>query len=356
MTARAHFLLAAGGTGGHVFPALALAQELSERGQAARMVTDARGAKYAPAARVLPAGHLTAGGVVGRVKGLFMLLAGTVTAIAMMVRERPALLVCFGGYPALAPALAAFILRVPVLLHEQNAVLGRANRWTAKWARALATSFDAVARVPREITTVKTGNPVRASIAAVGDRAYMPPQDELHILITGGSQGARLFGTVLPDAILALPAALRARLSLAHQARAEDAPRVAQLYQDHGVRAEVAPFFNDMPERLARAHLVIARAGSSTVNELAAAGRPSILIPFARAAEDHQTANARALVAAGGAAMVTESELAPTTMAQTIARLANPETLAAMARAARAQAMPDAARRLADLAESMVRS
>lgn len=362
MTARRTILLAAGGTGGHVFPALALADELAKRHYDVALLTDARGAKYGatpsgPRRIVLPAGNIAGAGGVGKAVAAFRMGMGLVAALIQILRFRPAALVSFGGYPSLAPSAAAWVTRTPLLLHEQNAILGRANRLAARWATMLATSFDAVTGLPASCRFQKTGNPVREAIARLGEAPYRGPNGNgsIRLLIVGGSQGARLFSDLIPQAILALPPAVRSRLEVAHQVRHEDIARVRTLYGNHGVNADIEAFFADMPRRLGEAHLVIARAGSSTVNELAAAGRPAILIPFAKAAEDHQTANARALVDGGGAVMLSEDLATAEALAKILENIAL-HRLESMAMAARAAAMPDAVRRLADLAESMVRS
>ena len=352
-------VLAAGGTGGHFFPAEALAAALIGRGRRVVLFADARtkiGADSVFAARerfVIPGGGIAGRGVGRAIAGALKLLAGFFVARRALRDLRPAALVAFGGYPAIAPVLASRSLarRVPVILHEQNAVLGRANRFLARFAARLALSVPDTRSIPAGTATVVTGNPVRPAIAACADTPYAPPLADggIRLLVLGGSLGARVMSDVVPAALVALPPSLRARLALAQQCRQEDLPRVAAAYREAGISAECAPFFTDIPARLARAHLVIARAGASTLAELAVIGRPAILVPLPGAIDDHQSANARAFGA--GAVAVAERDFVPERLAALLAALlADPERLAGMAAAKRGLA--DAAERLADLAEA----
>jgi UDP-N-acetylglucosamine--N-acetylmuramyl-(pentapeptide) pyrophosphoryl-undecaprenol N-acetylglucosamine transferase len=344
-------VLAAGGTGGHMFPAQALAQELIERGVAVALFTDARGAAFAdiPTHRIR-AGRL-GGGFVDKVVGAAELLMGTVQAGALLRRLGAAAAVGFGGYPSVPTLVAAQRLGIPTVVHEQNALLGRANRLLAPRARWIATGFPEISHVrPADrARLVHTGNPVRAAIAA---SAYEVPGEDgaFELLVLGGSQGARVFADVIPAAMAELPERLRRRIRLAQQARPEDLERVTAAHFKIGVSAEVESFFADVPERLAGAHLVICRAGASTSAELLVAGRPAILVPYPHAADDHQTANATVLAGAGAAWLVPEPELTPMSLGNRLSELARePHRLAAAADAAHAIGRPDAAERLADL-------
>lgn len=357
-------VIAAGGTGGHFFPAEALGAELIARGQRVVLLCDARAKGgespvFAGGEQYIISGAGIAGrGLLRAGSAMLSLAGGVMQARRILARINAAAVVAFGGYPSVAPVLAARALRhrPTVILHEQNAVLGRANRFLARHADRLALSFAATERVPSAATTVVTGNPVRPAIAALAARPYEPPGDSLHLLVLGGSLGARVFSDIVPPALLALPADLRARLSVVQQCRAEDLSWVRATYQAAGIAAELAPFFPDVAERLAAAHLVIARAGASTVAELAVAGRPALLVPLPGAIDDHQTANARALVAARGASMIAQHDLTPEALSARLASLlTNPDMLRHTAGAARNIARADAATRLADLVEELMR-
>ncbi len=362
-------VIAAGGTGGHFFPAEALAAELVARGHRVALMTDARAAARLPESF---AGRevfvLRGAGIAGRglrrgVGAVARLAAGTAQARLILGRLEAAAIVGFGGYPTVAPVLATTLMRDPpaVILHEQNAVLGRANRLLARRATALALSFEHTARLPAAIATTITGNPVRPAFLlplpsfteedrgeGAGHGNPLPEAEALNLLILGGSLGARVFSDAVPAALAALPVHQRAILRVTQQCRAEDMQRVAQAYAGSGIAAELSPFFTDIPTRMAHASLVIARAGASTVAELAAAGRPAILVPLPGAIDDHQAANARALSAAGGAWVLPQAEIA--TLRDRLASLfAVPAALERAGAAARRFARPDAAARLADL-------
>lgn len=360
-------VIAAGGTGGHLFPAEALTAELVRRGRRVVLMTDARsGALDSPtfAARerfVLPGAGLAGRGALRAARGMLALAAGVVRARTLLGRLDAAVVVGFGGYPSVAPVLAARMLRdgPPAVLHEQNAVLGRANRFLARRASCLALSFPGTSRVPEGVPTEVTGLPVRPALAALYASGYPAPEPggRLRLLVLGGSLGARVFSDVVPGALAALPPALRQRLDVVQQCRAEDLARVRAAYDETGIAAELAPFFPDVAARLAAAHLVIARAGASTVAELAVAGRPAILVPLPGAIDDHQQANALALVAAGGAVALPQPEFTGARLtAELAALLGAPERLGDMAAAARSVARVDAAVRLADLIESLSRA
>jgi UDP-N-acetylglucosamine--N-acetylmuramyl-(pentapeptide) pyrophosphoryl-undecaprenol N-acetylglucosamine transferase len=350
--------LAAGGTGGHLFPAEALAAALIARGHPVALVTDKRGTGFDKLAAValhrISAGGVAGGGLLRQAKSALKLGVGFFQARALLARLRPAVAVGFGGYASVPTMLAAALAGIPTVLHEQNAILGRANRLLARRATHIAASFPGAVAAGARV--VLTGNPVRPAIAALADAPYAAPEagGPFRLLVTGGSQGARAFGRLLPDAIALLPEDRRRRLVLAQQCRAEDLERVQATYAGLKVEAELAPFFTDMPKRLSAAHLAIARSGASTVAEFAAAGRPAILIPYPHAADDHQTANARVMADAGAAWLMPESALTPALLAERLQLLMDtPAALAAAALAAQGCGRRDAAERLADLVESL---
>lgn len=353
-------VIAAGGTGGHLFPAAAFAEELRVRGWRVVLMTDARGRRYAehfPAERIedVAAASLTANPIKA-IPALGKIWRGIGEAKRRFRELTPALVAGFGGYPSFPALMAARTQRIPILIHEQNSVLGRVNRAMASSATAIACGFERLDRLPASVQARKvvTGNPVRPPIVAARERPYpeAPAGGRLNVLIIGGSQGARVFGDVIPLAIAMLPADLRARLDVVQQVREEQIADVRAVYEEAGVNAEVASFFSNMGDRLTAAHLVIARAGASTVTELQAAGRPAILVPFAAAADDHQTANADGLTSVGAADVMSEAQFEPPALAALLhKRLSDPHGLAVRAAAARAAGKPEAAKTLADLAE-----
>lgn len=362
MTSGTLILLAAGGTGGHVFPAEALAAELLRRGYRLALVTDRRGKAYGGTLGELTtwrirAGGLAGRGVVGLVKGAFDLLLGLVQARRLLKRLRPAAVIGFGGYAAFPTVFAAQQLRIPAALHEQNAVLGRANRAVANGCRRIATSYADVRFLGALANRATlTGMPVRPAVAAMRSHAYQPPLagGPLRLLVLGGSQGARILSEVIPAALARLPADLRERLHVAQQCRPEDLDAVRAAYAGTGIDADLESFFSDVPERLADAHLVICRSGASTMAELTAIGRPAILVPYPHAIDDHQTANAEALDAVGGAIVMPQTGFTAETLAARLdGLLTDPEALADMATRARAAGHPDAAERLADLVAAL---
>lgn len=352
-------VLAAGGTGGHMFPAQALARALLARGAKVVLITDKRGGGFGPDLPQVGTWRVSGAGVAGgdllsKAKGAVKLAWGIVQSRSILRRVRPDAVVGFGGYASVPPVFAAGRLGLRIVLHEQNAVAGRANRMLAPKASAICTSFAEVAGLsPADrAKTVVTGNPVRGAIAALGRQPYgVPgPGDPFRLLVTGGSQGARVFNEVLPYALCRLPDAIKARLRVVQQVRGTDTSQVAAVYETCGVTAELKSFFDDMPERLKAAHLVICRAGASTVAELAAAGRPAILVPFPFAADDHQTGNAHAVAEAGAGWLLPQANLTPETLAERLAQLiGDPATLARAAGCARAFAHEDSAERLADV-------
>lgn len=353
-------MIAAGGTGGHFFPAEALAGELLARGRRVALMTDTRsGGLQSPVFAGLDRYVISGAGIAGRGwragSAMLSLARGVAEARRILVRSNAAAVVGFGGYPCVAPVLATRLMRrrPPVVLHEQNAVLGRANRFLARHADILALSFAATARVPETAATVLTGNPVRPTVRSV---PYMPPGDVLRVLVLGGSLGARVFSDVVPPALVALPHELRSRLSVVQQCRAEDLARVRAAYDAAEISAVLSAFFPDVAERLAAAHLVIARAGASTVAELAVAGRPAILVPLPGAIDDHQSANARALEQARGASVIAQREFTPDALCGRLAALlASPDMLSHAALAAGSIARANATTRLADLVEQLMR-
>lgn len=357
-----HYVLAAGGTGGHLIPAFALAAELDRRGHHVALITDERGAAipgkpdYLPA-HVLPPGRIASKNPLNWIRGARGILEGRRMALRLFESFEPSAVVGFGGYPAMPTLLAATSARIPTVLHEQNAVLGRVNRYFAGKVDAIATSCRKVDRLDQKLERKVTlvGNPVRAEVLALRDAPFPDfTEDSLfRILVTGGSQGARVLSQVVPDGLAMLPPALRSRLQVIQQCRAEDIEVVRERYASHGIPAELATYFENMAERLAGAHLFIGRAGASTIAELTAVGRPAILIPLPIATDDHQAANTREIVAAGGARAIRQESFTAAALAKQIQAMAqHPETLANAAHAAWNCGYPNAAGDLADLVES----
>jgi UDP-N-acetylglucosamine--N-acetylmuramyl-(pentapeptide) pyrophosphoryl-undecaprenol N-acetylglucosamine transferase len=356
-------VLATGGTGGHVFPAEALAGELEARGVPFTLVTDSRGRQWQGALSRRPIHYIRSASPTGspvQSKALALLLAGgrPVRRLAgCSVASRPSVVVGFGGYASVPTMIAARLRRLPSMLHEQNAVLGRANRLVLGGAGRVATSFARTHHLDGDTRAQLVGNPVREPVRALRDLPYRAPGDGrvIDLLVFGGSQGAASFGEVVPQAVLSLPQSLRSRLRIVQQCRPENIDRVRTSYVRAGVVAEIAPFFADLPQRMAAAHLVIGRSGASTVAELAAIGRPSILVPYPYAADDHQTANARAFEATGACIVLPHASFTAATLAgHLVSLIGEPERLAAMAGAAHAAGRPDAAARLADLVGEFV--
>ena len=353
-------LIAAGGTGGHMFPAQALAEAMLARGWRVKLSTDDRGARYAggfpEAVRVerVASATFARGGAVAKLLVPFRIAGGVLGALISQLRDRPKVVVGFGGYPSIPALTAAWVLRRPRMIHEQNAVLGRVNR-------VFATRVDRLAcgtwptLLPEGISGEPTGNPVRQAVLDRAGAPYIPPGDyPMSLVVIGGSQGARILSEVVPAAVAALPEGLRANLRVAHQARDEDAALAEAAYAQAGIRAEIAPFFADIPRRLSEAQLVISRSGASSIADIAIIGRPAILIPFAAAAGDHQTANAKGLAEAGAAVLVPEKALDATSLADHIAAiLGDPGRAEGMARAALGQGKPDATAQLVALVESL---
>ena len=347
-------VLATGGTGGHVFPAEALAGELEARGVPFALVTDSRGRQWQGALSRRPIHYIhsasPSGSLAKRLQAVLLLGLGLFDAWRALGRLDPAAVVGFGGYASVPTMIAARLRRMPAMVHEQNAVLGKANRMVLGGVSKVATSF-ARTRFVDESRAHLVGNPVRDTVRALRSSVYRAPGPGrvIDLLVFGGSQGAASFSQVIPEAILSLPQAVRARLRIVQQCRAEDLEKVRARYGQANIVAELAPFFADLPQRLAGAHLVIGRSGASTVAELATIGRPSILVPYPYAADDHQTANARAFEAGGACIVIPHAEFTASALAGHLCALFDsPERMAAMAVAAHAAGRPEAAARLAD--------
>lgn len=361
MSAR-HFILAAGGTGGHMVPAAALGAELIARGHSVALVSDERGVRFPGLfdgieTHIVPAGRLS-GGPLGWVRAGRAMIAGRAMAIALFRAKRPAAVVGFGGYPALPALLGAFALGIKTAVHEQNAVLGRVNRLVAGKVDAIATSYPEIERLAarHRAKAHLVGNPVRASVRALRDRPYPLLEEDglFRVLVTGGSQGASILSEVVPDGLALLPINFRRRLQVTHQARSEDIEAARAKYAAHAIPADLATYLPDLPEHLGWAHLVIARAGASTLAELTCAGRPAILVPLPSATDDHQTVNAREMSAAGGARTIAQPQFTPTELAKQIQKIGlDPAALENAAMRARGCGRPDAVRDLADLVESL---
>jgi UDP-N-acetylglucosamine--N-acetylmuramyl-(pentapeptide) pyrophosphoryl-undecaprenol N-acetylglucosamine transferase len=353
-------VIAAGGTGGHMFPAQALAEEMLARGWRVRLATDQRGARYAdgfPEAverRATASASFGQGSLAERLAAPFAIGAGVLASWRDMRRDRPACVAGFGGYPALPAMAAARMLKIPCLIHEQNGVLGRVNRHFAPKVDVVACGIWPT-EVPPGAKAVHVGNPVRTAVLAQHDATYLEPgRHPMGLVVIGGSQGAGLFGRVVPEALRLLDPELRAQLRLSQQVRPEDMDRVRAAYEEIGLAAELRSFFDDVPERLAEASLVISRAGASSIADITVIGRPAILVPYPHATDDHQAANAAGLVSAGGAFMIREDELTPEGLAGHItAILSDPEGAGAMAQASRGQGRPDATEHLAALVEDL---
>lgn len=354
-------LLAAGGTGGHLFPATALAQELTRRGFAVDLATDERAEQYGsdfPARAVyrVPSATFTSRAPLAVMNTLIRLGKGFLRARRLLEMVQPHVVIGFGGYPTLPPLLAARSLGIPTVLHEQNAVMGRANRLLSRFADAIALSFASTKYLQRsaEKRAEVTGNPVRDSVVSYRDVPYVQPEEagRLHLLIFGGSQGAHFFSEALPAALEKMPSPFRWRLTVVQQVRPEDLASVRRSYEDASIAADLAPFFRDLPERIANAHLVISRAGASTVAELTAIGRPALLVPLPHAIDNDQLENARRLEDAGGGWCMHQSGLTPERLSEELERLLGaPDMLAKAAAKSRAMGNVHAVKKLADLVE-----
>ena len=356
-------LLAAGGTGGHLFPAEALANALIARGYAVELATDERAVKYgaafpARATHQIPSATPSGRSLGARASAGLTLLSGTIAARSLIKKLKPLAVVGFGGYPTVPPLVAAALRRVPTLIHEQNAVIGRANAFLAKRVDLIAHGFDNLSGVDESLAPKlrKTGNPVRPSVLEAAAEPFpdLTSGGKLNLLVTGGSQGARVMSDVVPAAIELLDRSLRSRLRVTQQTRHEDQERVANAYMRLNVDAQLAPFFDNLPHLIARSHLVISRSGASTVSELAVIGRPSILVPFPHALDQDQAANAVHLSANGAATMIRQTGFTPERLADLLLEaLENPRGLQARADAAKEAGIADAADLLADLVHGL---
>ena len=354
-------ILATGGTGGHIFPAMAVAESLLQQGQTPIFFTDTRFANYNPPemeavlrdtrVHVVASGR-SGGGIAVRLMNLLGVLKGVVQAMALLRKEKPAMVVGFGGYPSLPTMLAAVLLRIPTMLHEQNAFLGRSNRVLLRFVRALFTSHQRTHAIPAsaEAKTHMIGNPVREALRHAAETPYpaRSAEQRLHVLVIGGSQGAAVFGERVPDAVARLSEAERGQLHITQQVRPEGLDDVAARYNAMGVEAECASFFPDIAARMAHAHLVISRAGASSVAECLVAGRPALYMPLPSAMDNHQWYNAEAAAEADAAWRVAQAEATPERLAELLRRaIAQPETLTQMAARAAELGVPDAAEQLA---------
>lgn len=356
-------LLAAGGTGGHVFPARAAAEAMIARGWSVRLITDARGSKHtadfpAEAVDIIAAASPSTKNPIKLAGAILSLLKGVGQARKIVADWKPHVVAGFGGYPAFPALAAARLAGLPFAIHEQNAVLGRVNRVFAGKAKFIASGFERLDRAPRKARRLITGNPVREPILAARRAGYpeLVPGGPIRLLVLGGSLGARLLSETVPQAVAALPEMLKSRLEVAQQTREDSMVMAQEIYSSAGVNAVCQPFFNDVGERLAAAHFVIARAGASSVSEIACVGRPAIFVPLAIAADDHQTANAESLVEAGAADSVSEAEFTVDALAGLLeVRLMNDSDLAHRAQAARALGRPDAASLFADAITALVK-
>lgn len=353
-------IIAAGGTGGHMFPAQSLAEVMLARGWRVRLSTDARGARYTggfpEAVEIMQVRSATfaRGGVLAKLTVPLKIAMGTVRATWRMMRDKPAVVVGFGGYPSIPALGAATILRLPRMIHEQNGVLGRVNELFAKRVDAIACGTWPTT-LPEGIEGVHVGNPVRSAILERAGAGYIPPGDyPMELLVMGGSQGARILSDVVPPALAALPMDMLHNVRVSHQARAEDAERVTTYYAEAGIGADVQPFFDDVPRRMSEAQLVITRAGASTIADMSVIGRPSVLIPLAAAVRDEQTANGQGLVDAGAAVMLQEADLTPETLSEEVHKiLSAPDAALQMSIAALSTGKPEAAEALAQMVEDL---
>jgi len=357
-----HVVLASGGTGGHIFPARALAEELLKREFSVTLLTDNRGEKYGnlfPGTDIISikSGSPSVGGIFGKLKAGLKIAAGTIEALGVLRKLKPIAVVGFGGYPSMPPAAAAGLLKTPLILHEQNAVLGRVNKLLARTAKSIATSFLDTETSNLEIAKKMTftGNPVRDEILNLYGQAYLAPatNSQISLLVLGGSQGAAVLSDVIPRAIAALPVELQERLKITQQCRPEDIENVRTLYAKTAAETDLSIFFKNVPELLAKCHLAITRSGASTLAELAVAGRPAILIPYKHAMDNHQLKNAQREVAKGAAELILQDEFTVEKFMPILNTLLNqPDKLKKMAQAAAQLGEADAAKNLADLVEN----
>lgn len=353
-------LLCAGGTGGHLFPAEAVAHEMIGRGYRVHLAADERVERFAgqfpgDEIHIVKSATLASKNPLAVARTMKTLFSGYLQSKRLLQAVRPVAVAGFGGYPTVPPLLAAARMGIPTLVHEANAVLGRANRFLAKRVDEVAIGFGNTSQLDGIAVTV-TGNPVRPAILAAAETGYPAREadDPFNLLVFGGSQGAAFFGGALPAAVRLLPREQVRLLRIVQQARPEDADVLAASYKELGVAAEVRQFFTDMADRIARAHLVVSRAGASTVSELSAVGRPALLVPYPYALDHDQAANAENMAAAGGAVLLAQARLTPEALAGHISSALNePKRLALAAKNAKKTGKPDATRVLAELLEAL---
>lgn len=353
--------LSTGGTGGHVFPALSLAEELKRRGYSVSWCTDQRGAEYLSTVTEQQSDRLTfyiardSGGILGKIKQLTTIISAVLKVLFSFLRQRPNLIVGFGGYTTAPVVIAAKLLGIPIALHEQNAVLGKVNRWMGRYAKVMALGFEKTQRLPAALKTVYVGNPVRAEIMQLRDKEFPPLTDKINVLVIGGSQGTALFSEVIPEAVALLPQDLKDRLHLTQQARKELLGSTRKAYQELGVSAHVEPFFEDIARLYAQAHLVICRAGAMTVAEVCAARKAAIFIPLAIAMDNHQYFNAQELVQAGLAQVINEKDMASQILAAQLRKfLKQPSQLQKISQKLQEKYSNEATVRLANCLEDLL--
>lgn len=355
-------ILTAGGTGGHVFPAESLAEELSERGYELALVTDARGKNnYHGKLNEISNYSVLSGPLVGKskltkIKSLIKTCFGILQAGILLLRKKPVCVIGFGGYASFPCCMAAILLGVDLVIHEQNSVMSRTNRFLSKYASLIAQSFRNAKYTPLHVKSVVTGMPIRKAISALNGNAYPKLKDEkFNLLIIGGSQGAKIFGEIIPQAVALLPENLRQNLHITQQCKEEDIQVTQNIYSSCGCEADIASFFSNMPELYTKSHLIISRAGASSVFEIAAAGIPSILIPLPTAADDHQTANAKYITDFNGGLSIPQKEFTAENLAKILEDLiSHPERLQQMSLSIRRSAITDASIRLADAIEKEI--
>ncbi len=355
-------VIAAGGTGGHMFPAQALAEVMLRKGWRVKLSTDARGARYTGGfphtveIEEMSSATFARGGALSKLAVPYKILGGVLGAMSKMRKDRPDVVVGFGGYPTIPAMGAAWLMKLPRMIHEQNGILGRVNQVFAKKVDVVACGTWPTT-LPEGVEGVPVGNPVRKAVMDRAGAGYIAPGDyPMSLLVIGGSQGARILSDIVPAAIAHLPPDILQNLRVSHQARGEDLDRVTAFYEDHGIAADVQPFFQDVPARMSEAQLVVSRSGASSVADISIIGRPSILVPFAAAAGDHQTANARGLAEAGGAIVIPESLLTEATLTENMTTiLSNAAGAAQMAAAALSAGKPDATETLVALVEELAK-
>lgn len=354
-------VLASGGTGGHLFPAQSLAETLSKRGHPLVIVTDQRGAAFPQLEGKISVIRMKLNKGSGMFALPILLLSlfwSFLKCIALFCRLRPSLVVGFGGYPSLSTVFAAQVLRIPTVIHEQNAILGRANRFLARGAWTVATSFEEVGHLSKSVPAIMTGNPVRPKIANIHEKLYIPPSvsGAFRIFVMGGSQGAKIFSEVIPRAISKLSEAQQKRLHIVQQARPEYIEQTQKSYQDHGINAVVHSFFEDVDLQLEHCHLFIGRSGASTVAEIAVSGRPAIFVPYPYATDNHQLLNARTICKGGGGWVISQEDFTIPNLASLLDHcLENPQEMALRAEKIKLMGRVDATQRLANVIENIIR-